>query len=270
MPFLRFNAILLLLARLAASAQEIAAPTEQERLARAFSMLEHSSVAKQQKGLQVLGKLHLPEAERRLLAEFDRFDKGQLPIALWLDLFEAAAQNGAPALRAHLARRESTTANATDPLVRFRECLEGGDPDNGREIFEKAPEAGCIRCHSMNGQGGTIGPELAGLGQRTDRLYILESILQPDASIVLGYQNILLTLKKGEVVNGLLNDETRDDVTLISLVDGTRRKIKSADIVAREGFPSAMPPIFSQALTKRQIRDLVEFVVTTDPLPTSN
>jgi putative heme-binding domain-containing protein len=270
MPFRRVAAILLLLASFAASAQEIPSPTEHERLLRAFAMLDHQSVAKQQKGLQVLGKLHLPEAEQRLIAEFDRFEKGALPIALWLDLFEASAQHGSPALRARLARRDSATVNATDPLVRFRECLEGGDPDNGREIFEKAPEAGCARCHSMNGQGGTIGPELAGLGLRTDRLYILESILQPDASIVLGYTNILLTLKNGEVVNGLLNDETRDDVTLISLVDGARRKINSADIVSREAFPSAMPPIFSQALTKRQIRDLVEFIAVTEPLPTSD
>jgi putative heme-binding domain-containing protein len=269
MSALRIFALLLLLARFAASAQDLSSPTEQERLARAFAMLEHKSVAKQQKGLQVLGKLHLPEAEQRLLAEFDRFEKGDLPIALWLDLFEAAAQNSSPALRARLARREAKVANATDPLVRFRECLEGGDVDNGHEIFEKAPEAGCVRCHSMNAQGGTIGPELAGLGLRTDRLYILESILQPDASIVLGYTNVLLTLKNGEAVNGLLNDETRDDVTLISLVDGTRRKIKSADIITREAFPSAMPPIFSQALTKRQIRDLVEFIATTEPVSTS-
>lgn len=265
MAFLRTFAVFLLLARLAASAEEISSPTEPQRLARAVAMLDHQSVGKQQKGLHILGKLRLPEAEQRLLAQFDRLDKGELPYALWLDLFEAAAEHGSPALRARIARRDAEVANASDPLVRFRECLEGGDSDNGREIFEKAPEAGCIRCHSVNRQGGTIGPELAGLGLRTERIYILESIVLPDANIVYSYGNALLKLKNGELINGLLHNETRDELTVISLVDGSRRKIKAADIVSREGFPSAMPPIFGQALTKRQIRDLVEFIAVTQP-----
>lgn len=254
-----------LLGSLAAHAEEPTPAAEKERLAKAKTMFAMKSVTKQQKALHILGGLHLAEAGKLLLAQFDRLEKGKLPLTLWLDLFEAAAQSSSAPVRNRLAKHEANVAAAADPLVRFRECLEGGDADNGRDVFEKAPEAGCIRCHSVNGNGGKIGPELAGLGLRTERIYILESIIVPNANIVMGYENVLLTLKNGEQVNGLLNLENRDEVTLISLVDGTRRKIKSSDIVSKVGFPSAMPPIFGQALSKRQIRDLVEFIATTEP-----
>ena len=49
-----------------------------------------------------------------------------------------------------------------------------------------------------------IGPELGGLGLRTDRIYILESILQPDAATVLGYGHVMLTMTNGEFVSGLI------------------------------------------------------------------
>jgi quinoprotein glucose dehydrogenase len=244
---------------------EVTAPTAEERLQRAEAMLSQESLHQRQKAFDILARLGTPGAEKLLLAQFDRLEKGDLPLPLWLDLLEAAQRHGSPLLQQRLAARADRLASAKDAVVRWRECLEGGDAESGREIFTQKPEAGCVRCHSVNGHGGTIGPELAGLGLRSDRVSILESILVPDANIVFGYGNVLLTLKDGEIVNGLLNVETRDQATLISLVDGQRRQIKTRNILSRTALPSAMPPIFGQALSKRQIRDLVEFIATAEP-----
>ncbi len=265
MKALRFFFLLSIAHSLAASDLPVVGPTPEERLARAAGMLEERNVGKQQRALSVLGRLETPGAEKLLLAQFDRLAADQLPLPLWLDLFEAAAKHRSPALQARLAERERAGAEANDPLVRFRECLEGGDADAGREVFAEAPQAGCIRCHSVNGQGGQIGPELAGLGLRTDRIYILESILVPDATTVFGFTHILLNLKNGEVVSGILSTESRDEVTITSIADGAKRKVKTRQIASRTGLPSAMPPIFGQALTKRQIRDLVEYITTAEP-----
>jgi cytochrome c551/c552 len=39
-----------------------------------------------------------------------------------------------------------------------RSYLPPGDPISGKALFQ---QKGCIRCHSVNGAGGTIGPDLA-------------------------------------------------------------------------------------------------------------
>lgn len=69
----------------------------------------------------------------------------------------------------------------------------GGAP--GKELFTGL---GCLGCHNINGEGGTIGPSLKGLfgrqrelanGQKVtaDDAYIEESIKRPNAKVVKGF-----------------------------------------------------------------------------------
>jgi putative heme-binding domain-containing protein len=215
-----------------------------------------------QKALEAIGAQPGPEADRVLLAQFERFQKGGLPLGLWLELFEAAAKRDNPELKARVAEQQQKVAASHDPLSPYRECLEGGDAASGREIFTKKAEAGCIRCHQVNGEGGQIGPDLSSIQQVTDRLYILESIVDPDAVITTGFQNVLLTMKNGETVWGVASFESEEEIVLTSPVDGKKRTLATADIVERKPLPSAMPPGFGLILGKRAVRDLVEFLAT--------
>lgn len=67
---------------------------------------------------------------------------------------------------------------------------------SGKQLFS---EKGCIGCHKINGEGGEVGPSLAGIMGETvelstgeklvrDHEYLEESFLNPDARIVKGYQ----------------------------------------------------------------------------------
>jgi putative heme-binding domain-containing protein len=195
-----------------------------------------------------------------LLAQWDRYLAGDLPAALWLELFEAVTKRNNPEIKARLADYQRRLEKSGDPLVQFHDCLRGGDADSGREIFTQKPQAGCIRCHSVDGEGGQIGPELTFLRHSVERLNILESIILPNAVIAEGYGSALLKLKDGEELSGVLTFENEHDVVVTSITDGKKRKILVADIVERTPLPSPMPPNFGQALSKREIRDLVEFL----------
>lgn len=204
------------------------------------------------------------EANALLLGQFERYRKGELVPALWLDLLEAAAKRDDPRLKMLLAERERELAQSRDPLSRFRECLEGGDVDAGRAIFEKKPEAGCIRCHAIEGKGGQIGPDLTWLRKSIERIRILESLLAPNATIAPGFQSAALTLKNGESVAGVVSSETTEELTVTTVADGRQRKVKIAEIAERLPLPSPMPPHFGAVLDKRAIRDLVEFIAVGD------
>lgn len=65
-----------------------------------------------------------------------------------------------------------------------------------------ALDEGCVACHSLDGKSG-IGPSWLGMYGRTETLqdgttvvvdddYIRESILEPSAKLVAGYENVML------------------------------------------------------------------------------
>jgi putative heme-binding domain-containing protein len=203
-----------------------------------------------------------PEPDRALLTLFDRYLAGTLPAGLWLDLFEAAAQRHQPELKARLAAHEKKLADSRDPLARYRECLEGGNAQAGREIFTKSPVANCVRCHRIENEGAEIGPNLTVMRQVTDRIFILESIVDPSTTITAGFSHVLLTLKDGQSVSGLVAGENNDEITLTSIVDGKKRAVPQTEIAERTALPSAMPPGFAQILGKRALRDVVEFLAS--------
>jgi putative heme-binding domain-containing protein len=228
------------------------------------AVLESGRMTARQRAFARLAERTDPAVDKVLRAQFERYRAGQLPPALWLDLFEAASKRNDPALKELLAERQAKLARATDPLAAFQECLEGGDADAGREIFANKPEAGCIRCHSADGKGGQIGPELTWLRHSAERVHLLESVILPNSTIATGFQSALLKLKSGDEVMGVVSAENSENLTVTSVVDGTKRQINIPDIVDRTPLPSPMPPAFGAVLSKREIRNLIEFLAEGD------
>jgi mono/diheme cytochrome c family protein len=70
-----------------------------------------------------------------------------------------------------------------------------GPSTYGRELFEErviGPNPGCVTCHSLEPDVTLVGPSLAGVGSRvagmSDADYIRQSIVDPDAYVVPGYE----------------------------------------------------------------------------------
>ena len=242
-----------------------AAATQPERtIAEEIAVLEKGRISAKQRSFARLATHPDPATDGILKKQFERYRSHDLPAAVWLDLFEAMAKRGTPELKALLAEREAELAKSKNPFKRFEECLEGGDGEAGRAVFEKRPEAGCIRCHSMDGKGGQIGPELTWLRHNTERSHILESIVLPNSTVATGFDSVALKLKNGETVAGIVRGESQVDITLGSFADGKRTTVKLAKVVERTPLPSPMPPAFGQVLDKRALRDLVQFIADGD------
>jgi putative membrane-bound dehydrogenase-like protein len=223
-------------------------------------LLDQGTTREKQEALATIAAQPVPEADQIILAQLDLLAANKLSPALWLDLIEAAAQRDNAEIKRRLAEREQTLAASKDSLAKWRDCLEGGNGKAGREIFTENAEAACMRCHKWKGEGGDVGPDLAKIAQATDRIYLLESIVDPNAKIAPGYDNVLLTLNNGEMVAGILNVDGADEVLLTNIADGKKQKVKTADIKERMHVPSAMPPGLGDVLGKRNLRDVIEFL----------
>jgi quinoprotein glucose dehydrogenase len=222
-------------------------------------VLGNGTIREQQEALTTIAQQNVPEADIVLNAQMDLLAGGKLSPALSLDVLEAGSKRQDSNLKAKLAAFEQSR-KPTDSLTNWRECLEGGDAKLGREIFFEKAETACLRCHKVKGEGGDVGPDLAGVAKKYDREYLLRSIVEPNATISPGYDNVMLTLNDGSIAAGILNAEDQATVTLKSVADGTPQKIEKGKIKERTAVPSAMPPGLAEVLGKRGLRDVVEYM----------
>jgi quinoprotein glucose dehydrogenase len=214
-------------------------------------------------------KAQSKEGESLLQSAMTRLEKQTLPVEAELDLLEAAATKKtgklADRLKAYKAARAAKLLQ--DALATSREALAGGDADRGGYIFRERADVSCMRCHAVKGVGGNAGPDLAGVAARGGlpgqpgggREHILESILYPSKKIAPGYETVALRLTDGDVIAGVFKAEDAQAVTLDVPNQGVT-KVEKAKIKSRQGGISAMPDDISKALSKQDLRDLVEFL----------
>jgi quinoprotein glucose dehydrogenase len=188
----------------------------------------------------------------------DKLLAKQVPADLQLDLLEAAAKRQSREVKDKLAKFESARP-ADDDLRAWRECLQGGNAEEGRKIFLERAEVSCVRCHKAGGEGGEVGPDLGKIGAAKPREYLLESIVYPNKNVAAGFESLLVTMKDGAVYAGLLKSENDTEIEVNSPEDGLL-KLKKADIKERQRGLSAMPEELRQVLTKQDLRNLVEFL----------
>jgi uncharacterized protein len=116
-------------------------------------------------------------------------------------------------LAVDLARRVGE-ARGRDAGARRAAMLEEGDTTQGESVLRNNPTASCLRCHSLAGEGGLIGPALEGVGTRLTREQILDSLLDPNATLAEGYAGRVSPMPP---MGGVLADEDiRDLVAYLS------------------------------------------------------
>jgi len=229
-----------------------------DALAQLRSTLEAGSIGEKQNAFATFGALTNAETDAVISEWLDKLLAKEVQPELRLDLLEAAAKRESAGVKDKLRKFEEARP-AADDLRFYRECLVGGDAEEGKKIFLERVEASCVRCHKLNGEGGEVGPEVTGIGSRKDRQYLLESIVFPNKHIAEGYESVVVTLKNTTAYAGQLKRETPEILEINSPEDGLIQ-IKKAEIKSRERGLSAMPEELRQVLTKRDLRDLVEFL----------
>jgi mono/diheme cytochrome c family protein len=172
----------------AISSMPIAAAVKVERLAAVVDS-PAATLGEQQSALATLGALRGPGAVAALSARLDALATGGVAGALQLDLLQAARTTGAPSL---LARLEQLGAGRTleGVAAALPEALEqGGSAQRGRRLAANDTAAQCTRCHTLGNSVSDVGPSLNGIGARLSRAELVESLLDPGATLAAGFEN---------------------------------------------------------------------------------
>ena len=222
--------------------------------------LASGSVIEKQSALATLGSIKGAEADALLKNWMEGVLAGSVAPELELDVVEAAGAR--ESLKTLLSQYQSRL-DAKDPSAAWKACLVGGNAEAGKKVFIERAEVSCVRCHKVQGEGGEVGPELTGLGKKSGRAYLLTSILYPNATIAVGFENVLVNLKGGQSYAGVIKSESATELVLNSAEDGLIT-VKKSEITGREKGLSGMPEGFGELLSKQDLRNLIEYLATAE------
>jgi uncharacterized repeat protein (TIGR03806 family) len=199
-----------------------------------------------------------------------------------LALLRAVAHETLPAA----VRREVIAATRDQPAIEVRDLFERfipesermarlgdrinpsvildlkGDTGRGRALFASGSSVNCKGCHSIDGLGVEIGPDLSKIGAKYPRPELLQHILEPARSVDPKYVVYYIETKSGAVYSGLLVERNEQEV-VVRDAQNQRIRIVAADVEALHPVKqSLMPDFLLRSLTAQQAADLLDYLAS--------
>lgn len=162
-----------------------------------------------------------------------------------------------------LAKLAGIDANPQPPTPEelaklIEEVNASADPAAGEAVFRRT-DLSCMKCHSVSKAGGQIGPDLSALGSSSPVDYIINSVFDPDAQIKEAFHTRVVLTADGEVLQGIVMDDTEQELVLKD-AQGVIHRIPQSDIDdSREG-KSLMPKGLVRFMTHEELINLVKFL----------
>jgi putative heme-binding domain-containing protein len=170
----------------------------------------------------------------------------------------------APGQNASLTPAQSPTPVMSPALKEYRDYAMGaeGNAARGRELFLSEQRTACVKCHSVDGSSSKAGPDLFAVGDKFPRRELISAVLEPSASIAVGYGTTIVETKSGEEYQGILKQITADALELVG-ADGKLVRIATGDIKEQRGSTlSLMPEGLEAGMSPQDFTDLIEYLVT--------
>ena len=143
-----------------------------------------------------------------------------------------------------------------------------GNAQKGGEVYASA---GCVSCHIVNGQGGSLGPALTEIGRLRGPQYLHQAVVDPAAVLPRGtlavpgrgfteFLPVLVVMRGGREVRGV---RVNEDVFTIQVRDMTNAfhsfRKSEVETIRKEPDKSLMPS-YAKRLNARELDDLVAYL----------
>ncbi|MEM7477320.1 MAG: HEAT repeat domain-containing protein [Planctomycetota bacterium] len=160
---------------------------------------------------------------------------------------------------AELPTLQETSAWTVDNLEEFFSSSDGrfGALDSGKLVYEKAD---CSKCHTMNGVGTAVGPDLSTLTGRFTRKEVLQAILYPSHVISDQYRSKKVLTDDGLVYSGIVTENSDGSVAIKDSQLQTHVVPEEDVNEIQVSKASLMPSGLLDELTAVEIRDLMTYM----------
>lgn len=136
-------------------------------------------------------------------------------------------------------------------------------PDNGRRVFYHHQGPLCFKCHTVNGRGGNVGPDLSVIARTMNREKLLGSILEPSKEISPQFLTWTILTDDGKTHSGIIVTENGGGDIELGDAAGNITKIPRKNIEERTpSNVSVMPQGLHQRMTRTELGELLDYLET--------
>ncbi len=167
-----------------------------------------------------------------------------------------------PSQREELSKLTAGKMGGDDRKEFIKARLNSYDPSSvteaeGKEIFVK----NCAICHTLEGEGGHIGPQLTGIGT-WGLTSLTEKILDPNSNISEAFRTYNITLNNGKTLSGLFR-RNEGAVEVFADLTGQEFSVPKADIKEKVASKyTLMPDNFRNTISKKDFDALMKYLLS--------
>ena len=148
--------------------------------------------------------------------------------------------------------RQLGRQGAADPIT--------GDPTAGASTYRNS---GCAQCHTIDGQGGFLGPDLTNIGAKRAVRHLRESLVNPSADIPLDYRTVEVIAKSGMSAKGVHLNEDEYSIHLRD-TSGHLRSFMKNDLAEIKLSRQSLMPAYN-SLAEVDLENLVAYLSSLRP-----
>jgi cytochrome c oxidase cbb3-type subunit 3 len=132
-----------------------------------------------------------------------------------------------------------------------------GDPAHGAAVFA---QSACNMCHTLGGQGTSMGPDLTDVGSRRGAAQLRLAIVHPEQAIPDGFLLVEAVPESGDVVRGIRLNEDSFSIQMRDLT-GHFHSFSKAELKDLKKLRGVTPmPAYETALSPSELEDLVAYL----------
>jgi putative heme-binding domain-containing protein len=196
-------------------------------------------------------KMALASVDKADFEKYDELSGGKLLTESGNDIINSDVQPEGPGRRWTLEEAEPLVAN-----------LVGRDLVKGKAMYAASL---CQSCHTMQGEGGAIGPDLSQLGTRFSAKDILVATIEPNATISDQYHSTVLELKAGGSIVGRITNEDAKNYYISQnpfAPNDIKTVSKSTVALKKNSEVSIMMPGLINRLNEEELKDLMAYLIS--------
>ena len=159
-----------------------------------------------------------------------------------------------------VAYLRSMSTSATGPSTGARNAPAAGDAGRGRSVFDGKGQ--CLTCHSVNGSGSRVGPNLTDIGAVRRSSELERSLLEPDVEIRAENRSVRAVTRDGATITGRLLNQDSFTLQLLDaanerLVSVSKSNLREYAILGNSPMPS-----YRDTLSAQELADVVGYLAS--------
>jgi cytochrome c oxidase cbb3-type subunit 3 len=148
-----------------------------------------------------------------------------------------------------------------------------GDPQRGKELYLE--KGACAQCHSVNGRGGALGPDLTEIGLRRGARNLREALTDPEADVPKSFsifrgdtgipENFLqvrVVTKDGRRLRGARVNEDTFSIQFRDAANRIHSFFKSDLAEFHKDWGKSSMPSYRDLFSKEELDDVVAYLVS--------